>query len=326
MKGLPRVTDPRVIIGANTADDAAVYKLDEGTALVQTVDFFTPVVDDPYIFGLVAAANSLSDIYAMGARPIFALNIVAFPVNDLPLEVMGRILEGGSDKAHEAGIHIVGGHSIEDKEPKYGLVVTGLVAPDKVVSNAGARPGDTLLLTKPIGTGVISTALKRGLAGESAVAEAIQVMSALNRAASEAMVECGVNACTDVTGFGLMGHLNEMLQASPTPGGIGAVVRQGDVPIIDGVKELAAQGIVPGGTRRNMDYANEFVVWPEGVTETEKLILCDAQTSGGLLISAPPERAQALLDTLKDKKGLKAAAIGEVVKRGDGVKTITVIK
>lgn len=322
MRGLPPVTDPRVIIGANTADDAAVYKLDEGTALVQTVDFFTPVVDDPYIFGLVAAANSLSDIYAMGARPIFALNIVAFPVNDLPLEVMGRILKGGSDKAHEAGIHIVGGHSIEDKEPKYGLVVTGLVAPDKVVSNAGARPGDTLLLTKPIGTGIISTALKRGLAGESSVSEAIRVMSALNRAASEAMVECGVNACTDVTGFGLLGHLNEMLQAS----GVGAVVRQEDVPIIDGVRELAAQGVVPGGTRRNMDYANEFVVWPEGVTETEKLILCDAQTSGGLLISAPPERAQALLDTLKDKKGLKAAAIGEVVKRGDGVKTITVIK
>lgn len=322
LRGLPPVTDPRVIIGANTADDAAVYKLDDSTALVQTVDFFTPVVDDPYIFGLVAAANSLSDIYAMGARPIFALNIVAFPVNDLPLEVMGRILKGGSDKAHEAGIHIVGGHSIEDKEPKYGLVVTGLVAPDKVVSNAGARPGDTLLLTKPIGTGIISTALKRGLAGESSVSEAIRVMSALNRAASEAMVECGVNACTDVTGFGLLGHLNEMLQAS----GVGAVVRQGDVPIIDGARELAAQGIVPGGTRRNMDYANEFVVWPEGVTETEKLILCDAQTSGGLLISAPPERAQALLDTLKDKKGLKAAAIGEVVKRGDGVKTITVIK
>lgn len=321
MKGLPRVTDPRVIIGANTADDAAVYKLDEGTALVQTVDFFTPVVDDPYIFGLVAAANSLSDIYAMGARPIFALNIVAFPVNDLPLDVMRRILKGGSDKAHEAGIHIVGGHSIEDKEPKYGLVVTGLVAPDEVVSNAGARPGDTLLLTKPIGTGVISTALKRGLVGESAVAEAIKVMSALNRAASEAMVECRVNACTDVTGFGLLGHLNEMLQAS----GAAAVVRQGDVPIIDGVKELAAQGIVPGGTRRNMDYANEFVVWPEGATETEKLILCDAQTSGGLLISAPPEKAQGLLATLREK-GLQVAAIGEVVKRGDGVKTITVIK
>ena len=322
MKDLPPVTDPRVIIGANTADDAAVYKLDDRTALVQTVDFFTPVVDDPYLFGSVAAANSLSDIYAMGARPIFALNVVAFPVNDLPLEVMSRILKGGSDKAHEAGIHIVGGHSIEDKEPKYGLVVTGLVAPDKVVSNAGARPGDALLLTKPIGSGIISTALKGGHAGEEDASRVIAVMTELNKAASEAMLECGVNACTDVTGFGLAGHLYEMMQAS----GVKALARFGDVPLIEGALELAQKGIVPGGTRRNLDYLNDSVDWQEGVSEVDKLIFCDAQTSGGLLISLPRERAQKLLQGINGKGGLQAALVGEVAESDGKDKPITVIK
>ena len=322
MKDLPPVTDPRVIIGTSTADDAAVYKLDDRTALVQTVDFFTPVVDDPYLFGSVAAANSLSDIYAMGARPIFALNVVAFPVNDLPLEVLSRILKGGSDKAHEAGIHIVGGHSIEDKEPKYGLVVNGLVAPDKVVSNAGARPGDALLLTKPIGSGIISTALKGGHAGEEAASRAIAVMTELNKAVSEAMLECGVNACTDVTGFGLAGHLYEMMQAS----GVKVVVRFGDVPLIEGALELARKWMVPGGTRRNLDYLNDSVDWQGGVSEVDKLIFCDAQTSGGLLISLPRERAQKLLQGINDKGGLQAAIVGEVAESDGKDKPITVIK
>jgi selenide,water dikinase len=289
---------------------------------VQTVDFFTPVVDDPFTFGAVAAANSLSDIYAMGATPLFALNIVAFPVNDLPLEIMNRILKGGSAKAHQAGIQIVGGHSIEDKEPKYGLVVTGLVAPDKVVSNAGAKPGDALLLTKPIGTGIISTALKGGQAGEDLLARAVEVMTALNRAASEAMLKMGVNACTDITGFGLLGHLYEVVQGS----GVGAVLRMGDVPLIEGVRDLARQGIVPGGTRRNLDHLNELVDWPEGITGEDKLILCDAQTSGGLLISLPGESARALSDELNRKKGLQAAVIGDIVESGEEGKPITVIK
>jgi len=311
-----------VIIGSNTADDAAVYKLDEKTALVQTVDFFTPVVDDPYVFGSVAAANSLSDIYAMGATPIFALNIVAFAVNDLPLEVMSQILKGGSDKAHEAGIHIIGVHSIEDKEPKYGLVVNGLVAPDKVVSNAGARPGDALLLTKPIGTGIISTALKGGHAGDDALARAIEVMTTLNKVASEAMLEVGVNACTDVTGFGLIGHLYEMVQAS----GVGARLKMGDVPFILGARELAEKGITPAGTRRNLEHLNQFVAWPQDVSKADKLILCDAQTSGGLLISLPKDKSENLLDMLNSRGNLKASIIAEIVEASEGAKSITVIK
>lgn len=322
MKGLPQVDDPRVIVGTNTADDAAVYQLDNNTAIVQTVDFFTPVVDDPYTFGAVAAANSLSDIYAMGATPLFALNIIGFPVNDLPLEIMSEILKGGSDKAREAGINIVGGHSIEDKEPKYGLVVTGLVSPDKVVSNAGAQPGDTLILTKPIGSGIISTALKGGKASEASASKAVEVMTTLNRAASEAMLECNPNACTDVTGFGLLGHLLEMARA----GGVTAEVRLGDVPLIEGARELAEQGIIPGGTRRNLDYLDELTAWSGGITEVDKFILCDAQTSGGLLVSLTPENAQKLLSMINGQNGLQAAAIGKIVEAGKDARPLTVIK
>lgn len=314
---MPKINDPNLLIGASTADDAAVYRISDDTAIVETVDFFTPVVDDPYTFGQIAAANALSDIYAMGARPLFALNIVAFPSKKLPLEVLEEILKGGADKVWEAGINVVGGHSIDDPEPKYGLVVTGTVHPDKVVANSTAKAGDSLILTKPLGIGIITTAIKREKASKAAIEKAVSVMSALNRDASEAMVAIGVSAATDITGFGLLGHLLEMVQGS----GVGAKIYADKVPVIEEAWGYAREDIVPGGTKANLDYVNPCVQWGEGIGEDAKLVLSDAQTSGGLLISVPKEKEGALISSLKNK-GVLHEVIGEIV-AGKGIEVNT---
>ena len=304
---LPMVEHPDLLVGSSTGDDAAVYRLDDKTGLVLTVDFFTPITDDPYEFGSVAAANSLSDVYAMGGRPLVALNVVGFPAA-LAGEMLGDVLRGGYDKAAEANCLIVGGHTVDDNEPKYGLSVVGLVEPGRQVTNAGAQPGDVLVLTKPLGTGIITTGCKAGVAPPGSVETAVETMATLNRAASEAMTEVGVNACTDVTGFGLMGHLTGMLRAS----GVSAEVRVSVVPVLPGVDDLLAQGVAPGGTHRNEAGVAEYVDWDGGVTANERLLLCDAQTSGGLLISVPEERLPRLLAALEERGVGTRAVIGSI--------------
>jgi cysteine desulfurase len=309
---MPVAKDARILVGTETSDDAAVYAIDERTAIVQTVDFFTPIVDDPFQFGAISAANSLSDVYAMGGRPLFALNIVGFPSNRLPVAVLEEILRGAQSKANEAGISIIGGHTVDDTEPKFGLAVTGLVDRDKIVTNRGARPGDALILTKPIGTGILATALKRGLLDQPAKDVLIETMSALNRGASEAMQEIGVNACTDITGFGLLGHLLEMMNGSQTT----AVLSAGRVPVLMGVAELIASGVVPGGTEDNFAYTEGQVEYAGEISRTMKLILNDAQTSGGLLISVPGDKVDALIGHLRHKGVDTADVIGVVVPSG----------
>ncbi len=314
LANLPIPVNPAVLVGSNTADDAAVYQIDDETAIVQTVDFFTPIVDDPYLFGAISAANSLSDIYAMGARPLFALNIVGFPEQRLPLSVLQDILRGAQDKAQEAGIPILGGHTVEDTEPKFGLCVTGLVHPDQVLRNSTAQPGDALILTKPIGLGIIATALKNGLAGEETSQKAAGIMAALNRAACEAMLSVGANACTDITGFGLLGHLREMAAGS----GVNVTLSAQKVPVIPKVQELAAAGAIPGGTVNNLAHVQPHVTFEAGISHLTQLLLADAQTSGGLLISLPEARAKSLLTEL-EKRGVEdAAQIGRVTEKGQG--------
>ncbi len=315
---LPVPADPAVLVGVETSDDAAVYKLTDDLAIVQTVDFFTPIADDPYDFGAISAANSLSDIYAMGARPLFALNIVGFPSNRLPMEVLQRILQGALDKAAEAGVSVIGGHTVDDTEPKYGMAVTGVVHPDRVVTNAAARPGDQIVLTKPIGTGIIATAVKRGLADEATARQAIALMAALNRDAAEAMVEVGVSACTDVTGFGLLGHLREMTAGAD----LDAVIYAGRVPVLEAARTFAGAGIVPGGTRDNLAFVEPHVDWDETISEVQKLVLADAQTSGGLLIAVPQERLDALLAALAERGVVEAAHIGAFTTPGHGRITV----
>ncbi len=307
--GLPPIEDPRILVGTKTRDDAAVYRLDDETALVQSVDVFTPVVDDPYTFGQVAAANSLSDIYAMGARPILALSVIGFPVGKLPLSDMQQILRGGIDKAREAGIEIAGGHSLEDNEPKYGLCVTGVVHPDRVFRNSSARPGDVLILTKPLGSGVLGHAIKQGVASEEEIREVVEVMARLNRDACGAMIEIGASACTDVTGFGLIGHLVGMVRESGVSGRISAAL----VPVLASVRRRVQEGIFPGGTRKNLEFFGKHVDWAEDVGEVDRLILADAQTSGGLLISVPKQRAADLKRAL-DLRGVEThPEIGEIL-------------
>lgn len=273
------------------------------------MDYFTPIVDDPYAFGAIAAANSLSDVYAMGGRPLFALNVVGFPKGKLPIEYLGEILRGGCEKAAEAGIMIIGGHSIDDPEPKYGLVVIGEIHPDRIVTKGGARPGDRLFLTKPLGIGIVSTGIKVGVVRQETIDRAVELMATLNRDAAAAMVDVGVKSGTDVTGFGLLGHLHEMLLAS----GVGARIRLGSVPVLPEVWALVADGVVPGGTRRNLDHVEGHVDWEPGITEEEQLVLCDAQTSGGLLIAVAPEKAEALAQALRAAGTPAVAEIGEVV-------------
>lgn len=312
------MTDPNLLVGLETGDDAAVYKLGQDQALIFTLDFFPPVVDDPFSFGAVAAANSFSDVYAMGGKPLLALNIVGFPV-DLPKDILTEILRGGYSKAQEAGCLIAGGHTVDDKEPKYGLAVVGLVTPGKQITNAGARAGDSLILTKPLGTGIITTAGKQGVAEPQILDEAVRIMSILNAAASSAMVKVGVNAATDVTGFGLIGHLSGMMMGSHTQ----ARINLSRVPVIPGVWPLIEQGVVPGGTHRNLSGEGQEVRWHTDITLQQKLLLCDAQTSGGLLISVPETKADALLSELEANGVEDSVVIGEVV--GAGTQPIEVL-
>jgi selenide,water dikinase len=282
---LPRSTDPALLVGHDTADDAAVYRVSEELAIVSTVDFFTPIVDDPYDFGRVAATNALSDVYAMGGTPVTALNLVAYSVESLGPEPLRQILRGGADAARAAGVSIVGGHSIDDAEPKYGLAVTGTVHPERVVRNSTARAGHALFLTKPVGGGVASTALKRGVGSPELAAAALEVMTTLNRDAAALALAAGPSAMTDVTGFGLLGHLHELCEAS----GVAAEVEAGAVPAIGGVLELlrAAEPPVAGGSRRNRDWVEPWVEWAADVPEDRRWLVCDAMTSGGLLVAAP---------------------------------------
>lgn len=311
---LPQVEHPDLLVGSSTGDDAAVYRLDDRLGLVLTVDFFTPITDDPYEFGSVAAANSLSDVYAMGGRPLVALNVVGFPAA-LASEMLGDVLRGGYDKATEANCLIVGGHTVDDNEPKYGLSVVGLVEPGRHVTNANAQAGDVLVLTKPLGTGIVTTGCKAGVAPAGSVEVAVETMATLNRAASEAMMEVGVNACTDVTGFGLMGHLTGMLRAS----GVGAEISASSAPVLPGVVELLAQGVAPGGTHRNEAGVADYVEWDASVTDNERLILCDAQTSGGLLISVPEERLPQLLSALETRGVGTRAVVGRITDGPAGI-------
>jgi selenide,water dikinase len=297
--------NPALLVGLDTGDDAAVYRLRPDLALVVTTDFFTPIVDDAFVYGGIAAANALSDVYAMGGTPLLAINLVAFPSKELPLTLLSDILRGGLEKAHEAEIDIVGGHSIDDPEPKYGLAVIGTVHPDRVVRNSTARAGDQLLLTKPIGTGVISTAIKHGVAPAEAEAAAIASMLELNRAAAAAMTSVGVSAATDVTGFGLLGHLRTMARAS----GVSATVQAAAVPLLPGAEELANAGEVPGGTRSNERSVRTSVQWSDAVLPAQRILLCDAQTSGGLLMAVPPSARPRLEAELADR-GVTAYRIG----------------
>ena len=310
LRQLPPIEDPDVLVGLKTMDDAAVYRLSDELALVQSVDFFPPVVNDPYSFGSIAAANALSDIYAMGACPLIAMNIVCFPAKGVPKSVLVEILKGGAAKAREAGVSIVGGHTIDDKEIKYGLAVTGVITTGKQVTNATAQPGDVLILTKPLGIGIITTAIKADFVGQETIDRAVEVMTTLNKAASEVMVSIGVNACTDITGFGLLGHLQEMAEASK----VGAVVFLSSAPVIPEAWDLVARGAVPGGTYRNLRFFSDSLIWKPKVSEDAKLILCDAQTSGGLLIAVPREKSQEFLASLRSSGVLEAASIGEIVK------------
>ena len=300
--------DPRIIVGSDTADDAAVFRLDDNTAIVQTVDYFTPVVDNPYDFGQIAAANSLSDIYAMGGRPLFALNLVGFPVGKFPHSLLAEIIKGGIDKCAEAGIVIAGGHTVKDDEPKYGLSVTGIVEPDRVVRNSAARPGDVLILTKPLGTGIITTGIKAELVSEETIKRVTRSMATLNKRASEVMMKVGASACTDITGFGLLGHLAEVVAGA----GVSARIRASDVPVMDEVWELIEDECVPGGTQANRRQADSCTTWHEEVKEPVRLALCDAQTSGGLLIATSPEKADRMLSTLNEAGVDSAAIIGEI--------------
>jgi len=296
-----------VIVGFETSDDAGVYRLNESTALIQTVDFFTPIVDDPYLFGSIAAANALSDIYAMGGKPLTAMNIVCYPAKDGDLETLRQILHGGADKVAEAGAVVLGGHSVEDREPKYGLAVTGVVAPNQVITNRTARPGDALVLTKPLGTGIIATAAKAELAPPEALQAAARTMATLNAAASEAMRRAGAHACTDITGFGLLGHAHEMAAAS----GVGLLLFASAVPLLPGVEDLAAQGLIPAGAHANRSYLCDRVRFDPDVPLALQDVLFDPQTSGGLLIAVPKDRAASLLEDLA-ASGVGGVQIGEV--------------
>jgi selenide,water dikinase len=311
------VSDRNVLVGTSTSDDAAAYRIDDGLAIIQTLDFITPIVDDPYDFGRIAAANSISDIYAMGGRPLFALNIVCFPSGKLPLDLLSEILKGGAAAAREAGIEIIGGHSVDDAEPKYGLVVTGRVPCDRILTNAGAQPGDRLVLTKPLGSGILTTALKRGLLEDEASRTVVDLMKTLNRSAAEALDGLDVHALTDITGFGLLGHLVELTAGS----NVGARLNVREVPVLSDVWPLARAGVFPGGARRNLDRVNRCVRWSEGTNEETRLVLSDPQTSGGLLIAVSPNDLDSLLIRLTRLETLSHCVIGEITSDHPGVVT-----
>ncbi len=302
-----------MLVGLETADDAGVYKINDETALVQTLDFFTPIVDDAYMFGQIGAANALSDVYAMGGKPLTVMNIVAFPINTLDKSILADILAGASDKVKESGATLVGGHSIDDQEPKFGLSVTGTIHPDRIRSNAGAKPGDRLILTKPIGVGILTTAIKQGILEKEDLDEVMNVMATLNKTAAEVMEKYTVNACTDVTGFGLLGHTMEIAKG----GKVGVTVYNQDVPVLSRAKELAEQNVIPGGTRKNRQWLADDIDYAENISEIDQLILCDAVTSGGLLISVPEAEADALQGELL-KNNVQSAIIGNVTSENAG--------
>jgi selenide,water dikinase len=306
------MTDPNLLVGTETADDAAVYRLNETTALILTTDFFTPVVDDPFIFGQIAATNALSDIYAMGGQPLLALNIVCFP-NCLSTDILGLILQGGASKVIEAGAVIAGGHTVQDDEPKYGLAVAGLIHPDKVLTNAKARIGDVLILTKPLGTGIINTAIKGELAAPEAEKKAVETMTELNKAAAQAMQATGVHACTDITGFGLLGHAAEMARGS----GLSIQIDSSSVLFLPEVKNLASMGMIPAGAYHNKNYLAEDVYIKPSVDDITGFALYDPQTSGGLLIAVEEEKKDLLMENLSRNGVQEFAAIGKVVDRKD---------
>lgn len=308
---LPKTYDDNLLVGLDTSDDAAVYRINEELALIQTLDFFTPVVDDPYTFGQIAAANSLSDVYAMGGEPKLAMNIVCFP-NCLSPDILVQILKGGHDKVSEAGALLIGGHTVEDDEPKYGLSVAGFVDPNKVLTNSNAKPGDMLVLTKPIGVGIINTAVKAELADKDSYEEAVRVMSTLNKYAKEAIDKVNVNSVTDITGFGLLGHSLEMAEGSS----VTIVIDHKKVPIIDKAREYAQMGLVPAGAYSNRKHVGEKVRYSDDIPEDIMDILFDPQTSGGLLISVPKENVNLLLDNLKNTP-TEFAVVGEVIEEED---------
>ena len=311
--------DERVVVGFDKADDAAVVRLDGDRYILQTVDFFTPIVDDPYMYGQIAAANSISDIYAMGGTPLFALNILGFPINDLPIEILSKILQGGADKAKEAGVSIIGGHSIDDKEPKYGLVVTGEVSQDQLVKNSGAEPGDAILLTKPLGTGIITTGIKKEQASAESISAAVDSMALLNKLAGSMLNEHSVHAATDVTGFGLLVHAAELCRNS----NVAMQINYSDLKFLPGTKQLAQQDNIPGGTKRNLSYASQFTHFAESITELHQLMIADSQTSGGLLIALPQERADKFLINYNDKASISAFQIGKVTERSETLITVS---
>ena len=310
---IPKISDPNVLVGIDTADDAGVYRLNDETALIQTLDFFTPIVDDPYLFGQIAATNSLSDVYAMGGRPLTAMNIVTFPICRLAPEVLLAILSGGQQKIAEAGAVMLGGHTIDDDEPKYGLSVTGVVHPDKVLTNAGARPGDALVLTKAIGTGVLYTAMRAELFA-TGVAAAAASMARLNKYAAEVMLRYPVNACTDITGFGLLGHAFELADASQ----VDLELDSRAVPLLPEAAEAAGMGLVPAGAYANRDYLKQVDFQPAVPVNLQDLLF-DPQTSGGLLISLPADRAPELVAELQSAGVTDAACIGRVAGKGTGI-------
>ena len=310
MRRLPQLSDPNLLVGAATADDAGVYRLDRDRALVQTVDFFTPIVDDPFTYGQIAAANALSDVYAMGGRPLTAMNLMGMPTDVVPPAVINAILRGGAAKTKEARCVLVGGHTIRNPEPIYGLSVTGLVSPRRMMTNAQARAGDLLVLTKPLGTGLITTGIKRGLTPPALVTKAINVMRQLNTAGAELAERGLVRAATDVTGFGLLGHLGSICRAS----GVGAELQAGHLPIIGKeVFALIAQDCIPGGSRQNLKTAGAFTRWNH-TTLAQKILLTDAQTSGGLLLCVPPRHLAAVLQILQTCRTPCAAVIGRMVR------------
>lgn len=311
LKQMPMVNDPDVLVDLGTSDDAAVYRITDDIAAVLTLDFFTPIVDDPYEFGRIAATNAISDIYAMGGKPVVALNIVAYPGRDRALDKLELILKGGADQATAAGVTIVGGHSVDDPEPKYGLCVMGLINPKDVLTNKGAQVGDKLILTKPIGVGIITTAIKHDAASDEIIARGIDVMTTFNGPASEVAKKVGCHACTDVTGFSLLGHLREMTSASC----VGARLHFNRIPRIEGINELLDADMIPGGTHRNLQYLIECdsLVWENCSEENKKFTLADPQTSGGLLISISPDKADEMIESLHAAEVSDAAIIGEII-------------
>ena len=316
MRDLPLIADPNLIVGMEHAEDAGVYKLRNDLAIVQTIDFFTPIVDDPFTFGQIAVTNALSDVYAMGGKPLTAMNVVCFPIGKMDIAILRDILRGGLEKMREAGVLLVGGHSVDDAELKYGLSVTGVIHPDKVLLNRGAKAGDKLILTKALGTGIVSTALKRGMVEDELAAISVSSMTRLNKQAAELMIEAGnVHAATDITGFGFLGHACEMMEGS----GLSMIISASQVPFFPGVQRLAENGIVPGGLHRNKQFRLPMIAVDSACPPWLLDILFDPQTAGGLLIALPADDAEQLLERMHQEGIADAAIVGEVVAAADGV-------